>query len=125
MKYLLDSVILIDHFNRIPDATAYLRKNREQAAISVITRAEVLTGFALSDRKQASDFLDCFQTLEMTKAIADVAAELRHEKKWKLPDAIQAAFATYYNLKLITRNTKDFSPDQYNFVIIPYQLPTS
>ena len=41
---LLDSVILIDHINALEPATQYLHETGEQAHISVITRAEVLSG---------------------------------------------------------------------------------
>ena len=64
-------------FIRIAEATAYLRQVRDQAAISVITRAEVLTGFEPSDRQQATALLDCYALLEITKPIANLAAELR------------------------------------------------
>jgi hypothetical protein len=45
MSLLLDSVILIDHFNGIPAATTYLRTIETTAVLSVITRAETLVGF--------------------------------------------------------------------------------
>ena len=45
LKYLLDSVVLIDQFNGIADATEFLRSSQGHAAISAITRAEVMTGF--------------------------------------------------------------------------------
>lgn len=45
MAYLLDSVILIDPFNAVEAATRYLQEHHHEVAISVITRAEVLTGF--------------------------------------------------------------------------------
>jgi len=44
-RLLLDSVIVIDHFNGVPAATKYLREHHEDIAISVMTRAEALTGF--------------------------------------------------------------------------------
>lgn len=44
-KYLLDSVILIDHFNNISQATNFIKKNHKLCYIPAITRAEVLTGF--------------------------------------------------------------------------------
>src|SRR6185312_2130193 len=59
VKLLLDSVILIDHFNGIAAATSYLSRHHPDAAISVITRAEVLTGFERRASKKAADFLDC------------------------------------------------------------------
>jgi hypothetical protein len=122
MTFLLDSVILIDHFNRIAKATAYLRQVRDQAAISVITRAEVLTGFESADRQQVITLLDWYPLLELTKPIADLAANLRREHGWKLPDAFQAALAQHHGLRLATRNTKDFPPERYDFVIVPYEL---
>jgi predicted nucleic acid-binding protein len=117
---LLDSVILIDHFNNIPQATAYLKQVRKYAFISVITRAEVLTGYDDTVRTQYANFLNKFQILEITTPIADLAASLRREYGWKLPDALQAALAKHHKLKLATRNTKDFLPERHNFVIVPY-----
>ena len=122
MTILLDSVILIDHFNSISEATTYLGQVREEASISVITRAEVLTGFDASDREQAIALLDRFPLLDITKSIADLAAHLRREQGWKLPDAFQAALAKHHQLRFATRNTKDFPPERYEFVIVPYEL---
>jgi predicted nucleic acid-binding protein len=122
MTILLDSVILIDHFNSISEATAYLGQVREEASISVITRAEVLTGFDTSDREQVIALLDHFPLLDITKPIADLAADLRREQGWKLPDAFQAALAKHHQLRLATRNTKDFPPERYEFVVVPYEI---
>ncbi|MBY0507887.1 MAG: PIN domain-containing protein [Bryobacteraceae bacterium] len=122
MTLLLDSVILIDHFNNIPAATAYLRMVHGGAAISVITRAEVLAGFDEAGTVLALPLLDIFPVLDITKQVADLAAKLRREHRWKLPDTLQAAVAQTHNLKLATRNTKDFSPERHPFVTIPYTL---
>ena len=46
---VLDSVILIDHFNAVSQASAYLEQVGESASITAITRAEVLTGFDSAD----------------------------------------------------------------------------
>lgn len=120
MKFLLDSVILIDHFNRISEATRFIQENGKQSSISVITRAEVLTGFDPKERPIAIKFLDHFPLFEINREVADLAAELRYDKKWKLPDAFQAALARFHGLKLATRNTKDFPSGKYEFVINPY-----
>jgi hypothetical protein len=122
MAILLDSVILIDHFNGIAEATAYLGQVRGEASISVVTRAEVLTGFEASDRQQTVTLLDWFPLFDLTKSIADLAADLRREQGWKLPDAFQAALAQHHQLRFATRNTKDFPPQRYAFVIVPYEL---
>lgn len=121
-NYLLDSVILIDHFNGRPEATSFLLEHRETAAISVITRAEVLTGFDPVGEVQAKAFLKLFPIHVLTEEDADLAARLRREQRWKLPDALQAAVAINRQLILATRNSKDFDPARHSFVAIPYQL---
>lgn len=121
LNVLLDSVILIDHFNGIDEGTAYLGQVRGNASISVITRAEVLTGFEASDRQKAAMLLDCFPVFELTKPIADLSADLRRAHGWKLPDAFQAVLAQYHHLRFATRNTKDFPPERYAFVTVPYK----
>jgi len=60
--------------------------------------------------------------LEIDAAVADKAATLRRKYGWKLPDAFQAAIAIIHDVKLSTRNTKDFNPQRHSFVEIPYLL---
>ena len=120
---LLDSVILIDHFNGVPAATEYLRTVGPKAHISAITRAEVLTGEEGAERKLIARFLDCFTFHALDLDVADLAAELRHRHRWKLPDAFQAAVAQRHSLVFATRNLKDFDPKHHPFVVIPYKLP--
>jgi len=121
MSVLLDSVILIDHLNDWPEATEYLRRIRGGAAVSVITRAEVLTGFEPQARPAALQLLDSFPTIAIGKQAADLAARLRREHGWRLPDALQAALAKLHGLKLATRNTRDFPADRFDFVVAPYR----
>ncbi|MBI4754608.1 MAG: PIN domain-containing protein [Betaproteobacteria bacterium] len=121
-SYLLDSVILIDHFNGHPEATRFLLENRRSAALSVITRAEVLTGFDPVSEVQARAFLNHIPTHSLTVEDADLAASLRREHRWKLPDAFQAAVAINRRLVLATRNSRDFDPARHAFVAIPYRL---
>ena len=115
------STVPIDHFNGMAAATSYLSDHHPDAAISVITRAEVLTGFESRAAKKAVQFLDCFPTLGIDQAIADLAATLRRDHGWRLPDAFQAAIAQQHGLKLVTRNQRDFPPQRYRFVVIPYR----
>jgi len=121
-NYLLDSVILIDHFNGQPEATQFILEHRDTLSISVITRAEVLTGFDPVAEVQAKAFLSHFQTHELTQEDADLAASLRRDNRWKLPEALQAAVAINRRLILVTRNSKDFAPGKHAFVYIPYRL---
>ncbi len=120
VNVLLDSVILIDHFNGRPEATRYLREERGNAAISVITWAEVVAGFDPSGAQRARPLLELFPVLPITKEVADVAAILRREHRWKLPDALQVALAQIHKLQLATRNNRDFPPDRFAFVTVPY-----
>jgi hypothetical protein len=121
LTLLLDSVILIDHFNGVAQATDCLSRWRKVAAISVITRAEVLTGFGAHGVHLARKLLDAFPTLVIDAPVADLAAQLRSEHRWKLPDAFQAALAVHHHLRLVTRNIRDFPPDRHPFVEVPYK----
>ena len=120
MRYLLDSVILIDHFNGVEAATDFLDANVGECSISVITRAETLAGFDANSEHMARELLDSFATLPVTVEVADAAARLRRSQRWKLPDAIQAAIALAEDLTLVTRNTKDFKDGDPIPVETPY-----
>lgn len=102
-------------------ATSYLSAHQSEAAVSVITRAEVLTGFEARAARKAARFLDCFPTLGIDQATADLGAVLRR-KHGRLPDAFQAAIARQHGLRLVTRNSRDFPPERHRFVVIPYRV---
>jgi hypothetical protein len=123
IERLIDSVILIDHLNGVEKATRFIiNLDPLETAISVITRAEILTGIDEDEAAGVIPLLDQYQLLIIDKPVADLAAQLRKEHGWKLPDAFQAALAKHHKIKLITRNSKDFSPQKYDFVEIPYRL---
>ena len=123
MERLLDSVILIDHLNGIDQATHFiLELDPAQTAISVITRAEILSGIDEVDRPEVVMLLGQYHLLIIDKPIADLAAQLRKKYGWKLPGAFQAGLAQHHRTKLTTRNTKDFDPTRHDFIEIPYML---
>lgn len=119
--YLLDSVIVIDHFNGIAGATHFMAEHGQACAVSVITRAEVLTGFTLRTEPPARQLLDHFDTLSIDADVADLAAALRRSKRWKMPDALQAALSIRHGLVLVTRNTRDFRSGGKLKVLVPYK----
>ena len=121
MRYLVDSVILIDHFNGVPAASEFLAANETDCSISVVTRAETLVGLDPDDAT-AREFLDTFVTWPVTVAVADTAARLRRTHRWKLPDALQAAVALEEGLTLVTRNTRDFKHRDPVPVETPYRV---
>lgn len=120
MIFLLDSVVFIDHLNGVSEATHFIQTHARELAISAITRAEVLSGFADEDVSAGRTLLDRFPFLPMDVDVADEAARIRRRTRLKLPDAIQAAFAIRHGLKLVTRNIKDFPPSKFDFVTVPY-----
>ena len=123
LEKLLDSVILIDHFNGITRATHYLTTlNPETTAISVITLAEILVGLDQEAAASARLLLDQYHILALEPRVAERAALLRRRFGWKLPDAFQAALALQYHIRLVTRNTRDFDPRKHAFVEIPYKM---
>ena len=123
LELLLDSVILIDHLNDVSQATDFLLSlDPSKTAISVISHAEILTGLDASGAEKARPFLYSFEMLTIDAAAAEKAAILRRQHGWKLPDAFQAALAIINKILLTTRNIKDFDPEKYTFVEIPYIL---
>lgn len=122
LKYLVDSVIVIDHLNGRTEATRFLADNVTQSVLSVITRAEVLAGCDERSERPVAALLDQFPTLPVDAQTADRAARLRRSERWKLPDAIQAAIAIGHELTLVTRNTRDFTPGGWPEVLVPYRL---
>lgn len=121
--YLIDTSILIDHLRGIDPSTKWLQNLHDgEAVISVITRAEVLSGSASLETAAAFDLCEQFACLPLAKETADHAAELRRKNKWKLPDAFQAALALDHGLRLVTRNSRDFDPQKHPFALIPYRL---
>ncbi len=121
MKYLLDSTILIDNSNGVAAASRFLLEHHESCSISPVTRAEVLCGLAGGGALAMSRYLDGYAHIEWQKSDSDLAAQLRRRYHWKLPAAFQAAFAQGRNLKLVTRNTRDFDPSRHAFVLVPYR----
>ena len=121
MSDLFDTNILIDHLNGIKKATKELQRS-DNLAISVITWIEVMTG--AENKAQETilrAFLNSFQCLPVTNAVAERAAENRRARKFKLPDAMILATAEAAGRTLVTRNVKDF-PSGTGGVRVPYQI---
>lgn len=121
-RVLLDSVILIDHLNRVLAAKQYIESVRETAMVSVITRLEVLSGGPEAEIPAAKRLLESFPLLEVGVDCADLASGLRRRHRWTVSDALQAALAQLHGLQLATRNTRDFPPQKHRFVTIPYRI---
>ena len=121
-KYLLDSMILIDHLNGASQATTWLADLKpDEALISVITRAEVLVGCG-DQWETVAAFLEEYTCLGIGADEADMAAALRNKYQIKLPDAFQAALASHQDLTLVTRDHDGFKKIEGLEIKIPYKL---
>ena len=87
-----------------------------------ITWMEVLVGAAdESETDRLRWFLSGFQRIAIDDAVAELAVEIRRKHRMRLPDAIIWASARHVGGLLITRNTKDFPPDDPG-VRVPYTI---
>jgi len=123
-KYLIDTNTAIDYLdNKLPDKANSLIDSIE-SFISVITRMELLAwpGATLQQTAILEDFTYSSLVYPLEEPVILKAIEIRRTYKTKLPDAIIAATAMVYNLRLISRNTKDFKNITGLSVIDPYSL---
>jgi predicted nucleic acid-binding protein len=122
MKWLLDSVIVIDQLNDVAEAVAWVDEHADGSVISSVTVAEVLAGYDAELAPLAATWLEQFDCVALDRAVATLAGRLRSTTSLKLPDAFQAAIAMHHELTLVTRNTKDFPKSAFPFVEVPYRL---
>lgn len=107
---LIDTNILIYYFNGLPQARDFLMAHAGNMAISTITVAETLS-FPCDDKQLANmkQFLsDNFIWIDYDHEIMFKSADIRRQKKTKLPDAIIAATALCHDFDLASRNVNDF-----------------
>jgi predicted nucleic acid-binding protein len=120
VKALLDTNILIDYLKGIAVAREEVERYSD-AAISVITWMEVMAGATPEDETAVRTFLAGFAMVPLSPAVAERAIVRRRERRLKLPDAIIYASADVEGCLLVTRNTKDFLPDDPG-VRVPYRV---
>ncbi len=124
IAYLLDTNAIIDYLgNKIPDSAIGFMNSVVDSSpnISVISKIELL-GFNTTAENQhlLASFVHDISVLELTSSIADRCIEVRRQHRIKLPDAIIAATALVYRLKLVTRNVSDFKNIEGLHVLNPH-----
>lgn len=107
IKFLLDTNFVIGVLKDYPDAITLLNNEQlsfENCAISQITRMELLSYPQLQDDEERliRDFLTNLLILKIDDAVEQYAIKFRRTQRVKLPDAIIAATANVYGLKLLT-----------------------
>jgi len=118
MKAVFDTNILIDYLNGIAAARDEIARY-EEPLISLITWMEVMAGTSSDDEAEVRTFLRRFGCRTVDQAVAEQAVLLRQARRVKLPDAIIRATALHESALLVTRNTKDFKPDDPG-IRVPY-----
>lgn len=106
-KYLLDTNFILGLLSSQPEVLSEVAARKlliSECAYSAITRMELL-GFTGIEREEESlirQRLGRMTYLPVTRAIEDIAIDLRQTRKIKLPDAVIAATAICAGLSLLT-----------------------
>lgn len=120
VKALIDTNILIDYLNAVPEARTELSLHSDKA-ISIITWMEVMVGAAPDVAEPTRTFLEGFDLIGLDRRIAGRAVDLRRRHKVKLPDAVIWASAQECAMLLVTRDAKDF-PAGDPGIRVPYSF---
>lgn len=128
---IVDTDILIDAARGVGDAVRCLEQieQNSEPCISVITHMEMIAGCRNKKELRLLDgFLKRFQEIPLDEEISDEALNLvqtyRLSHGLMIPDAIIAATAIVSDIRLATKNQKD-----YRFItnlrLLPYPQPFS
>ena len=114
---LLDTNVLIFALRRSTAALDLLERlrQRDDATISVATRAEVLAGMRPHEEPSTMALLNSLRNLPVTDEVADLAGRLiyrlaRDGIQLSFPDALISATAIVHDLSIITTNAVHFTP---------------
>jgi len=114
---LLDTNVLIFALRRNTAALDLLERlrQRDDATISVATRAEVLAGMRPHEEPSTMALLNSLRNLPVTDEVADLAGRLiyrlaRSGFQLSFPDALISATAIVHDLSIITTNAVHFTP---------------
>ena len=111
MIAVFDTNIVIDALNGV-DAADVEYGRYDRVLISRITWMEVLVG-AHGDDAELHDFSQSyFEVKPLNVVVTESAVQIRRAQRIRLPDAIIWATAQVNDALLVTRNSKDFPPDQ-------------
>lgn len=133
MKYLLDTTTVSDYLRKDRAVVARLHDTLPlDLAISTVTKFEIAYGLANKPsliakyRKQLDELYIKTNNLVFDAEIAEIAGQIRSELKnvgtpIEIPDIIIAATAIFYNLTVVTSNTKDFEKVERKLSIVDWK----
>lgn len=120
MKAVIDTDMLIDFLQGL-DAAASPIDRYDDACYSLISWMEVMiVAETDAERYAAETLFESMRRVELSAEIARRAVDLRRMLRLKLPDAIVLATADREGCILVTRNAKDFDPNDPR-VRVPYR----
>lgn len=100
---LVDTDVFVAHLRSVER----LRRESDRLHYSVLTRCELFAGRGTNEGRVRL-LLDAFEELPVDRAIAERAGRVRRQFGLTIPDALIAATALEHDLRLDTRNRKDF-----------------
>ena len=119
IEAVFDTNILIDFLVGRDEAQQEFDRYARRG-ISIVTWMELQIGARSEGDADVIDlFLREFRVMEISRPVARRAADIRRRARVRLPDAIIWATVQIESALLVTRNTKDFPPDDSS-VRIPY-----
>ena len=119
VKALLDTNIVIDYLNGDTRALEEI-KRYDSIAISIITYIEVLVGVPQTLQDRVKSYLESLHIVDVSKAVATQAIDVRQRYHMKIPDALILASAQHIQALCVTRDTKDFDTSLPS-VRVPYK----
>ena len=112
VEYLIDTDILIYYFNGLVKSKELDKVIKNSFNISIITKIEFLSWDILKINKdlekKAIKFINCARVYSLNNEVANKTIDLRQNNRIKIPDAIIASTALFFNFTLLTNNVKDF-----------------
>jgi predicted nucleic acid-binding protein len=99
---VVDTSLIINLFNGVSEVQELI--TGRSLFVSIITEIEVLSfpNITPEDSKLLKDFLSECYIIDIESAIKDITIQIRSQYKVKLPDAVIAATAIYFDLPLFT-----------------------
>ncbi len=128
LKYLLDTNTIIYYLaDYLPETGTKWLKNilaNQEHCISVISRIELLSkDDSEEETLRQQNFIAGSVMLNLEEEVVLQTIALRRKSQVKkLPDAVIAATALYYDLTLVTRNTHDFKNIPGLTVVNPHEI---